>query len=293
MIKKPFTFYGGKGLIKNKIIPLLPPHREYVEPFAGSAAVFFAKKPALIETLNDVDGAVMNFYKVLRDVELFEKLVLRLNLTPYARDEYKDSRNEWPRENDLFEKAVKWFIANEMAFSATTDHYSWKKATLTSKGKMAECVSKYLNRINGLFEFHLRLRMAQIENVDFRRILKSHNAPSTLAYCDPPYLKSTRGSHGYLFEMTEIDHYELVQLLLDYSGMVVLSGYDNAIYQPLLKAGWIRTEIPTFCFAVGRTSIDRKGAGGLEDFKRLEIIWRNPGAMAAIQKAQECPNNSA
>ncbi len=288
MTKKPFSYYGGKGPLLSKLLPLLPPHREYVEPFCGSAAVFFGKKPAMIETLNDIDGAVVHFYKVLRDPDLFEQLALRLSLTPYAREEFCFCRDRMMEEiNNPVERAARFFIANEMSFSGNPDRHSWRKTVSTSRCRIAENISKYLSKIEKLPEFHLRLQEAQIECSDFRKILKTHDSPSTLAYVDPPYVLSLRNkTHQYLFEMSEIDHRELVTMLLQYSGMVVLSGYDHAIYRPLDDAGWHRMEIETTCHAVGRTRGNKMLGKGviLANHRRKEIVWRNPAAMEAIRQ---------
>ncbi len=286
-VKKPFSYYGGKGPLAHKIVPLLPPHEIYVEPFCGSAAIFFAKKPAKIETLNDMDGAVMHFYRVIRDPELLEKLYQRLALTPYSRDEFCFCRDHILETSDPVERAARFFIENEMAFAGNPDRHSWRKTVATSRCNIAENISKYLAKIAGLPTFHLRLQEAQIENLDFRRILRTHNSPETLAYVDPPYVLALRNkSHKYLFDMSEIDHRELVQMLLEYQGMVVISGYDHAIYKPLEHAGWHRTEIETTCHAVGRTRANGMQGKGviLKNHRRIEIVWRNPAAMAAIER---------
>ena len=283
-MKSPLAYYGGKVKLAPKILKLFPPHTEYVEPFAGGLSLLFAKDPARVETVNDIDGGVVNFYRVLRNAETFDRLRTRLELTPYSREEFEDGRSTWERETDAVEKAVKWFVMVNMSFSSAPDAHSFKIATLGTRTGISEEVSKYLSKLKRLPEIHARLQTVQIEHRDFRAVLNYHNAPSTLAYCDPPYVWSTRKAHRYLFDMRDLDHHELLKILLDYKGMVVLSGYRNAIYADLDRAGWDRTDFEVYCDAVGRTKATGNiGPGAMLKHKRIESVWRNPRAVEACR----------
>jgi len=91
-LRSPVTWFGGKGHLARRIVPLLPPHKCYVEPFCGAGAVFFWKPRAPLETLNDLAGDVVHFYRVLRDPVAFERFRVLAELTPYAREEFEECR---------------------------------------------------------------------------------------------------------------------------------------------------------------------------------------------------------
>lgn len=158
--------------------------------------------------------------------------------------------------------------------------------TTSSQGYAKSCAA-FLNAIEGLPEIHNRLRMVQIECCDWRSILTRFNDEDHLAYCDPPYIPETRSCGEYRFELNAEDHKELVKVLLNYKGMVVLSGYDHEIYHPLTKNGWEMQCFETSCMAAARTKgtgILGKGSATAKQ-KRIEVIWRNPLAVrnASIQ----------
>jgi len=289
-MRSPIMWFGGKGNMARKLLDLMPPHQHYVEPFCGGASLFFAKRPSGgVETLNDLDSGIVNFYRVLRDPEQFARFERLAQFTPYSREEYYECRATWADCSDPVERAWRWWVVARMSFSGSFGH-SWSTAVSSTGRGMAGTTSKFTSAIDRLPEVHSRLRQAQVENTDFRTIIERYNAPGTLCYCDPPYVRSTRQpgeqSGEYKNEMDETDHRDLVALLLEYPALVMLSGYDHPIYEPLDEAGWTRYTFETACFAAGRTrasGIQGDGAA-LAMQTRTEIVWLNQAAEAARGK---------
>jgi len=204
-----------------KILQLFPPHRVYVEPFGGGASLLFAKEPSPVEVYNDVDSGLVNLFRVLRDPTRFEQFQRLVSLTPYSREEFCFCRETWEKCDEDLERAYRWFVVARMSFSG---HFggSWGFAVSASDRGMSTVCSSWLAAIEGLPQVHARLMRVQIEHSDFRRIITTYDTPETLFYCDPPYMPATRKSGGYRHEMAESDHEELVALLLQVKGMVVL-----------------------------------------------------------------------
>lgn len=274
-MRSPIRYFGGKGNMVKKILPYFTLHRTYVEPFGGGASVLFAKEPSPIEVYNDIDSNVVNFFRLIRDLEKFEKFRLLVSLTPYSREEYYFCKNTWKDCEDEIEGIRRWFVVVRMNFGG---HHSWGYAITDSCRNMSSTCSKWLSMIDLLPQIYERLMRVQIEHDDFRKIFSRYDTKDTLFYCDPPYIPETRKSGKYKHEMTLEDHAELVEILLNLKGKVVLSGYAHPIYQPLEKANWQRIDIDTACHAAGRTrgtGILGKGAA-LKKQKRTESLWISP-----------------
>jgi len=279
-LRSPIWWFGGKGNMVAKILPLFPPHRIYVEPFGGGASLLMAKAPAPVEVYNDLDSGLVNLFRVLRDEAKFERFRRLVELTPYSREEYNDCRT-WLREHgegeDGVERAYRFFVVARQSFSG---HFaaSWGYSFSLSTRGMASTCSSWLSTIEGLPAMHERLMRVQIEHSDFRTILTAYDSPDTLFYCDPPYVPATRKNGNYVHEMTESDHEEFVQRLLKLKGMVVLSGYNHGIYSPLETAGWQRIDFETACYAAARTrgtGILGEGAARSKQ-PRVESVWLSP-----------------
>jgi len=278
-LHSPICWFGGKGNMVAKLLPLLPPHRIYVEPFGGGASLLFAKPPSPVEVYNDIDSGLVNFFRVLRDPEKFAKFYHLVAFTPYSREEYEYCRKTWESCEDEVEKAYRWFVVARMSFSGAFG-YSWGSVVTTSRNGMAATCSKWLSTIKMLPAIHERMMRVQIEHADFRDILKRYDTPETLFYCDPPYVPETRRGQVYKHELTLDDHRELVQILLSLKGKVLLSGYAHPVYAPLEEAGWQRIDFRTACYAVGRTratGIMGEGAAKLMH-PRVESVWISPNA---------------
>ncbi|MHC4556061.1 MAG: DNA adenine methylase [Planctomycetota bacterium] len=265
--KAPIAWYGGKWYYADWIISHFPHHRVYIEPFGGSASVLFRKHPSEVEVYNDLDGRIVNFFQVLRDKQRFEELLRLSTLTPYSRKEFTALANK-SEPIDTVEKAWWFFVRCRQAIGglgmSKLSPASWA-VSLRTRRKMAEPVSKYLSAIDGLQDVAERLRTVLIENLPASELLSKYDAEDVLFYCDPPYLPETR--HGkkaatYGVEMTYDEHVEMLTVLNDCKGRIILSGYASDLYDSKLS-NWRREE------ASGKAHLANSGQ------KRTEVIWLN------------------
>jgi DNA adenine methylase len=242
-----------------------------VEVFGGGGAVLFAKgsKSSRLEVYNDVDGGLVNFYRVLRDHG--DELQRLLLATPYSRQEWNEARLTWDESDDPIEQARRWFVAVAQAFGGQgfgeggqTTTGGWGGERL---GRMNQSrASTWAHRADRLTSYARRLHRVQIERLDWRECLERYDGPDTCFYLDPPYVPATRRSGGYRHELTMDDHAELVERILALRASVLVSGYDHELYRPLEDAGFERREWETVCSSAAR----RAGA----DMRRTEVLWR-------------------
>jgi DNA adenine methylase len=280
-MRSPVVWFGGKGNMVRKILPLFPEHHTYVEPFGGGASLLFAKRPSSVEVYNDLNSGLVQFFRVIRDEEKFAKFHRLVSLTPYAREEYNYCRENWESQEDDVMRAYMWYVVARWSFSGKFGESFGTSVTHSVNGMVSSC-ARWLSTIELLPQIHTRITRVQIERQDFRTILDRYDTPGTLFYCDPPYVQETRMAHRYKHEMTEGDHRDFVNLLLGLQGMAIVSGYAHPIYSPLDNAGWARRDFETACSAAARTratGILGKGAA-LEKQKRTETVWCSPNCGA-------------
>ncbi len=248
------SYPGAKWGLAPQIVSLMPPHRSYLEPFFGSGAVLFNKPPSPIETVNDLDGDIVNFFTVLREQP--EVLASRIALTPYARDVFDDAHEN--QGADPLDRAYQFAIRSKMGHGFKTNQKTGFKIDVYARER-SYCVSCW-NRLPGdLLEAAQRLKCVQIENRPALELIRRFNHNNVLIYADPPYLLETRGGKQYRHEMTEQDHLELLEALKQHSGSVILSGYPSEMYDRELR-GWSR--------------ITRKSYNQNAD-QRTEALWCN------------------
>ena len=244
--KSPINWYGGKIRIAKKIIALFPEHETYCEVFGGSGGVLFAKRPSAVDVFNDINSDVVTFFKVLRDPEKAERLKTLLTLTPYSREEFEAAKCWYMHEPDDVERVRQWYVTVMQSFSAKRG--AWSYSISASLGGMSHSVHKYLKRVDSTFAPATeRLLRVQIEHLDFRDFIPRYDRPSTLFYLDPPYVLSVReraSKKVYTHEMTDKDHENLLNLVINVKGKVILSGYDSELYERLLnQPGWCRVSL--------------------------------------------------
>lgn len=261
-----------------KLLPLLPSHKTYVEPFGGGASLLFAKPPAQVEVYNDLNSGLVNLFRVLRDEEKFKRFYRMVAMTPYSREEF-----DWCRENlhncddvDDVDFAWRWFVVARMSFGGSFGA-GWGSNVAASGRGMAISTSAWLSTIERLPDIHARLTRVQIEHTDYRKILERYDTPETFFYLDPPYVHNTRRGGKYDHEMTDEDHEELVDIIKGLSGKVLLSGYAAEIYKPLGLTGWTRRDFDVPCWSVGKTrATGIQGAGACnKNQRRIESVWMN------------------
>lgn len=229
-----FGWYGGKYSHLDWLLPLLPRTDRYCEPFAGSGAVLINREPSPVETYNDLDGEVCNFFRQLRDDG--PKLVEALNLTPFSREEFATACELDPNL-DGFERARRFFVRARQVRTGLAQKASlgrWANCKGTSRSGMAGVVSRWIFGIPRLAEISERLLRVQIENRPALEIIRIYDSPDTLFYCDPPYVHSTRGDNkAYHSEMTDEDHRDLASALNQIEGLAAISGYDCDLMQEI------------------------------------------------------------
>lgn len=285
--RSPIRWIGGKGMLVHHLLPLVPPHKHYVEVFGGGASLLFAKPPCGgVEVYNDVDEGLVGFFRVLREPRKFLRFMRRVMLVPYSRAEYNLCRKTWRQQKDEVERALRWYVVARMSFSGHFAHSFANCVTETRGGIVKSCYE--WNKIRErLVEMHERFRTVQIECAGWPWILDRYNVEGYLAYCDPPYHPETRRRPKrsfYEHEMPDFEHETLVSMLLDYPAMAMVSGYDCPIYKRLDEANWTRREIKTSCHSAGRTRASgNQGKGSARKrHARTEVVWRNPKAMEAL-----------
>lgn len=261
-IKPAFPYYGAKGRMAGGIAALLPAHRAYVEPFAGSAAVLLAKPPSYYEVLNDLDGEVLNFWRILRD--RCEELTHTLQLTPYSRAEYLFCRDAEPAE-DPVERARRFFVRACLAFNASTAKVGFTASHPRKAPKAATFAKRVDERLAQVAE---RIRGVELENTDALSVIKRWDQPGTVLYLDPPYLDTTRVSTGdYQSDNGGVAfHTRLVEALLEFQGSVILSGYKDTLYDDALNgAPWARIDQEVYASTSSHGTASR----------RTECLWVN------------------
>ena len=245
---------GAKNRLAPWICKYIPEHKVYLEPYFGSGAVFFNKIPAKIETINDLDDNVVNYFQVIRNYS--EELIRRLELTPYGRSEYENAFTEHSSDDEI-EKARKFAVRCWMGFGCSN---RYKNGFRSSQQSTSPNTTKAWDSFPEMLKFAAeRLKHVQIENLDALELIRRYDTEDVFIYADPPYLHSTRKNYLYKHEMTDEQHMELLELLRNHPGQVLLSGYDNPLYDEYLY-GWKKVHKNT------------QAEGGL---KRTETLWMN------------------
>lgn len=236
-----FGWYGGKFSHLDWLLPLLPRAHHYCEPFAGSAAVLLNREPSPVETYNDIDGDVVNLFRVLRDRG--NDLMRAIGLTPFSREEFHEAVNGNTKRISDLERARRFYIRARQArtgLAQTATLGRWANCKNTSRAGMSGVVSRWLGGLEALSEIAERLLRVQIENRPAVDVIRLYDSSQTLFYCDPPYLHETRGdAKAYGFEMDMEAHEELADTLNSVRGKVAISGYRCEAMDKWYK-GWRR-----------------------------------------------------
>jgi len=223
IIKAPFAYPGSKSKSVEKILPHLPYTNIYVEPFGGSASILLARHKSKLEVFNDRYAGVTDFYKCLRDKDLTNQLIARLELTVHSREEFVDCKWNWDKTDDIVERAASWYYMTRYSFASLGRN--WGRA-LTTRAHLAGVIRKRLD----LFPvIHERFKEVQVENQDWYDCIVDYDSPDTVFYLDPPYIDAYRGT--YKHEMNEADHRRLIDTIFSTKGFVALSGFSNPVYE--------------------------------------------------------------
>jgi len=240
-----FGWYGGKFSHLDFLAPLFPEDAtHFCDVFGGSAAVLLNVGPYPVETYNDLDSELVNFFQTLRSQRA--KLIEAIRLTPFSREELAMACTP-ERGLSKLERARRFYVRARQTRTGLAQKSSegrWAHCVLTSRSGMAGAVSRWLGSIEGLPAIAQRLQRVQIENAPALDVIARYDTPETLFYLDPPYVHDARGdTSAYGFEMTNEDHEELAATLQCVRGRVVLSGYRTDLYDRLF-ADWRRVDAP-------------------------------------------------
>ena len=250
-------YVGGKQTMADQIVSLMAPHDHYVEPFFGGGSVLFAKAPALMETVNDIDEHLVTFWRVLRDRP--HDLAWKCATTPHSRVEMAVTRSIDAGDPDDLERARRVWVQLTQGRAARLTRTGWRYVvTEAAKHALPDYLDGYLGRLLDAAE---RLRGVSLECRDGLDLFGAYDAPGTCFYVDPPYLGSTRGRNTlYAREMPNADeHARLLDALLACRGQVILSGYASPLYDEALTT-WERIEV---------------GARDQASRDRVEVLWIN------------------
>ena len=261
-----------------KLIPMFPPHKVYVEVFGGAGSMLLAKPPSAMEVYNDLNSGLCDFFRVTSDPKLFDAFYRRVGVLPSSRELYYQCCEEWEKQKDIVERVWRWYVVGRQSFGGLFGS-SWGFSAGSISNRMSTTVQTWIGALASLPELHSRLQRVQVENNDFRKILKTYDSPDTFFYCDPPYVTESRKTETvYKHEMTDRDHKALVHMLLNLQGTAMLSGYANPIYAKLEQSGWARKDWNTVCFVAGRVkNSNLQGAGAAtKNQKRVESVWVSP-----------------
>jgi len=273
-----FAWYGGKASHLNWLLPLLPRCKHFVDVFGGSAAVLLNRDPSPIETYNDLDNNVVNFFKVVRQNP--DELMRLLHLTPYSREDRKEAlramRTPPPNTDISLEHARLFFIMarqtqrGQAQMITDSELNAWRFTRNVIQRGIAVYNAQWQSGIDGLAAVAARLRNVQIENYPALDVIRLYNDPGVLLYCDPPYVHDTRRldkTSTYAFEMTTQQHVELAAALHKHQGLVALSGYPSPLYDELY-ADWFYVDMPYQSASVQITT-------STLDASRIERLWTN------------------
>jgi len=258
-VKPPIPYFGGKITTGPAIAALFPDHRHYVEPYCGSLAVLMAKPRSHHETVNDLDAALMTFWRVLRERE--QELARACALTPHSRAEHAAS--DEPTDDHL-EVARRVFVQLTQGRAGARRRTGWRHFVKpTEVTSMPDYLDTYTGRIYDAAE---RIAGVSLESMPALDLIRKYGQePDVLLYVDPPYLGTTRcrSWDGYRHEMrAEDDHLELAEALHQCKAAVVLSGYASDLYDRELYPGWDRHTMAAW-------------TGQGESSNRTEVLWSN------------------
>lgn len=256
-LKTPISYYGGKQTMLRHILPLIPAHISYTEAFAGGLALLFAKEPSELETVNDVNGELINFYQVCKTD--FNELAMELHCTLHSRSlhEYSDFIYNHPWHFSKIERAKALWILSKMSFASKLDgSFGYDKAKNSMPKKIDFAIQNFDDKI---WE---RLRRVTIECTDALRIISSRDTKDTFHFVDPPYIGSDLGHYkGY----TEYDFEQLLKLLTRIQGKFMLTMFPHSLLENYIKEyGWRVIEVER---TISASRVSRR--------KQVELIVMN------------------
>ncbi len=272
LTRPALRYMGGKWRLAPWIIHHFPPHRVYLEPFGGAASVLLQKQRSYAEIYNDLDGSIVNVFRVLQNAVHGAELVRRLEVTPFARAEFELS---YELSNDPIENARRTIVRSFMGHGATAIALRRKTGFRADSNRSGSTSAHDWARLPpALALITERFGGVVIENRPAMSLIDRFDSADTLHYLDPPYMHHSRSrkrvkgelEHAYAHEMSDGEHEEMLARIVGLEGMVVLSGYRSDLYDRKLS-GWYRVEKAVLADGARR---------------RVEVLWLNDAAASRM-----------
>lgn len=277
-LTNPLKWHGGKAYLAKRIVALMPRHRHYVEAYAGGLSVLLERDPnnrslwlgdkagqeGVSEVVNDINGELINFWRVLQHERMFAEFKRIVDAVPLARSEFNGANQPFDMTEPIL-SAVNFFIRCRQSRAGTFKGFTSLTRSRTRRGINGNA-SEWLGAVEGLPAVHARLQPVVIENMPALDLIRHEDGEGTLFYLDPPYLHETRQTNdAYAFEMTEADHRELLEVITENGfSKFMISGYLSELYSRYL-GGWNRHDF----------DIANHAAGGKAKRRMVECLWCN------------------
>lgn len=258
MLRSPLRWVGGKSRLRDKILPLFPEHKCYCEVFGGAGWVLFGKDPetSKVEVINDIDGELINFYRVLkhRPAEFAESLYGEL----ISRELFNEYR-EFEKATDEVERAKRFYYVMRLCFGGKREQRTFGTGTTGNPGDLKLSRILYLTH-----QWSTRLERVIIENVTWEKCLAIYDRPHTFFYLDPPYTQTKKDMYR---DLTVKQHEELAAALFKLKGKWMLSYDDSPLVRKLYRRRGLKIDRLKITYTLG----GKAGKGA----RRQELLIRN------------------
>lgn len=265
-MKPILRYFGSKHKASKHLIPMLPKHTIYCEPYGGSAGLLMNKPPCAIEYYNEIDPRIYNLFRVIKDKRSMLQLCEQLRQVTWCKQVWEDA---FEIADDPVIDALNVLIRSWMSFSPVGifRQNSGYRDGAYDKTNVSSGHQTIWNNLPTRIKFaHKRFQFCHLSNLDaitFLDIIERHHGEHAFIYVDPPYLHTTRcETKGYSSELSQEDHAVLLDKLQTASANVLLSGYENSLYQSIL-VDW---KVKRF-----QTCIASKRGGS----SKSEMVWFN------------------
>lgn len=239
---------GGKRRLADRIIPQFPPHTCYVEVFAGGAALYFMRPPAEVEVINDINGELVNLYRVVK--YHLEEFVRQFKYALASRELFKWLQDTPPATLTDIQRAARFFYLQQHAFGGKVEGQSWGTATTAPPVNLLRIEEK-------LSEAHLRLSGAYIENLDWATCIARYDRAHTFFYMDPPYWQTA----GYGVEFGIEQYEKMAGIMRHLKGKAIVSLNDHPDIRRIFAD-----------FQMETTGIQYQVGGGGKAAERTELV---------------------
>lgn len=255
--KSPLGYLGGKSRLAKRIVERIPPHTCYVEPFCGGAWVYFTKEPSRVEVLNDMDGELVTFWKVIR--HHLPEFLRCLEYPLISREEFMQANRQDPKWLTDVQRAVRYYQLQRMGFGGKTTNRTFGTSTVRPSSLNLPKVEEILTQT------HRRLARTTIEHLDACECIERYDAPHTFFYIDPPYWNAD----FYAVSFAKEDFERLRDTLREVKGQFILSLNDTPEVREIFKEFTI--ESVETKYSLGNTKV----ATGTRNVDRKEVLIHN------------------